>query len=407
MRSTCCWSVVLLALLPRTAAADSLGWRGNGTGQYPEAGPPIEWDAGEEKNIFWQAKVGKSQSCPIVVGDRLFLTVEPDVLVCVDRHSGKVLWKAANGYASLPAGLDRPKEMPATSPNCGYASATPISDGTSVYAVYGTGVVASYAFDGRLQWVQCFDRQLATQYGRSVSPLLAAGKLLVSIGGLAAIDPGTGKQLWETRGAKPTYGTPAVAKLGDVSVAITPAGDCVRLSDGRILAKKLASGTYSSPVVSGRIVFFAGPPTVAIELPEAAAETIEPKTLWEADDPEGEMFASPLVHEGLVYVASNEGLFWVLDSKTGKTVYEKELTIRNAAGKPGSEPANIYPSPTLAGKHILLGNDAGEMLVLEPGRQYKEAARNDLGMGNGGSPVPEGKQLFLRGRDVLFCIGGK
>ena len=144
---------------------------------------------------------------------------------------------------------------------------------------------------------------------------------------------------------------------------------------------------------------------MALRLPDNSGETIACQRLWENDDVEGEFFASPLWHDDLVYCVSNEGTLYALEAATGKLVYQQELEIRSASGKPGSEPANIYPSLTLVGKRILLANDAGETLVLEPGRQYRELARNYLDRGSGASPVPDGNRLFLRGGDRLYCIG--
>src|SRR5262249_49500292 len=53
----------------------------------------------EVKNIRWMAELpGRSTSTPIIVGDRIFLAAEPDLLIAVDRPTGKILWSAANNY---------------------------------------------------------------------------------------------------------------------------------------------------------------------------------------------------------------------------------------------------------------------------------------------------------------------
>ena len=396
--------VLQLAALP--LCADSLGWRGDGSGRYPDAKPPAQWDIDEGKNILWKTKVGKSQSTPVVAGNRVFVAAERDMLVCVDRSSGKILWTKDNGPAAVPPELKVPEKRPQTSPNCGYSSATPASDGKSVYACYGTGVVVSYDLDGKLRWIRYLDLPQATQYGRAASPVLAAGKLLVSLGGLTALEPQTGKTLWHAAEAKPSYGTPAAARIGDVDVALTPQGDCVRVADGKILANKLAALTYATPLVHEGVVYYIDSQAVAMRLPTKAADTIQLEKLWQTDDLEGEWFASPLLHEGVLYGASNEGMFYALDARTGKTLFKKELSVASTSGKAGAEAGNLYPSITLAGKHLLVGNDAGEMLVLVPGREYKETAHNYLDKGSGASPVPDGALLFLRGGEQLYCIGG-
>ena len=111
-------------------------------------------------------------------------------------------------------------------------------------------------------------------------------------------------------------------------------------------------------------------------------------------------------HDGLVYVASNAGKLFALDAKTGQAVLQTDLPIPSAGGTSTSQ-ANLYPSMTLAGKKLLVGNDAGNVLVLAPGNVYKELANNKLEEGAGACPVPDGKFLFLRGGELLYCIGEK
>jgi len=397
--------VACIVAIAGAAHGGAVGWRGDGTGCYPSAAPPTEWDIDEGTNILWKTEIGKGQSSPVVVGDRIFVTVEQDALLCLDRQSGKVLWTRDNGFGALPAATRPPEKRHPSAPNCGYSSPTPVSDGALVYSSHGTGIVAAYRFDGTLQWIQYFDRQQATQYGRSASPRLVGGKLLVSLGGLIALDPATGKILWEAADAKPTYGTPTPAKIGDVEVIITPIGDCVRLADGKILAAKLAKTTYTSPLVHDGVAYFVHAPTVAVKLPEKPGEPFRPEPLWENDDVEGGFFASPILHDGILYCVSNEGVLYALDAKTGKLVFDKELEIASAAGTPGRPQGNIYASPILVGKLLFLTNDVGETLVLTPGREYKELAHNFLDKGAGGSPVADGKLLFLRGGKKLYCIG--
>ena len=69
--------------------------------------------------------------------------------------------------------------------------------------------------------------------------------------------------------------------------------------------------------------------------------------------------------------------------------------------------ANMYPSLTLAGGRLYVLNDQGDALVLEPGREYKELKRNRLADGNGGGPAIDGKCMYGRGAQHLYCIGEK
>src|SRR3954453_10068051 len=93
-----------LGLDARIVSADDLikspvGWRGDGSGQYPSADPPTKWSAKE--NIIWKAEVGMGTSSPVLVGQRLFITAEPNLLICLDAGTGKELWRKAHKIADF------------------------------------------------------------------------------------------------------------------------------------------------------------------------------------------------------------------------------------------------------------------------------------------------------------------
>ena len=392
------WLVSVALVLAWTPAwAAVAGWR-TANATYPEAAPPLEWGAEGKPNIRWKAQVGKSYSSPIVIAGKVFVTAEPDSLVCLDAANGKLLWKASNSFADAGAA-----EKPVKS-NAGNTAATPTSDGERVWAVFASGIVACYDVSGERQWLSYFDLPMELQFARSASPVLSGDKLLVTLNHLFALDAKTGKLLWRAEEVKETYGTPAVAKVGDADVAITPGGYAVRISDGKVLASELGTLKYGTPLVRDGIVYFVGYDSKALQLPAQAGEKLASKELWTAEL-EGDFFSSPVYHDGLLYTVNDAGTLYVLDAKTGKIAAEKELDIPNASGKPGTLPAHIYPSIVLAGKHLFVFNDIGTCLILEPGRDPKPVGRNTLPEGAPGTPVFAGKHIFLRGGEHLYCIG--
>ncbi len=402
------WLLVSLLLSGPAVWGQSVGWRGDGTGCFPAAETPAEWDIDEGTNILWQTEIGKGQSSPIVVEERVFVTTEPDVLVCLDCQTGELLWKRPNGYDTLPPSRGPAGgKLPRTHEDCGYSTPTPVSDGSRIFASFGTGVVVCFDQKGHRQWIQYLDRKLVTDYGRTASPVLIGGKLLVSLGGLLALDPANGEVLWETTDARPSYGTSAAIRVAGDDMVITPCGDCVRISDGKLVANGLGELEYASPIVHGDVAYFVGETAVAWKLESESGGDFKPLRLWESDELEGEFYASPVLHEGVLFTASNEGTLYALDARTGKLLYQHNLEIRSAGGLPGMEPANLYGSFIIAGKHMLLTNDVGEALVLLPGRQYRECSFNYLDTGSAASPVAAGKQLFLRGSQSLYAIAEK
>ena len=80
-----------------------IGWRGDGTGRYPGATPPTSWERKRSgagyaaRGILWAAPLPNGGvSCPIIVGNRIFVTCEPADLVCLDKGSGQILWIRSN-----------------------------------------------------------------------------------------------------------------------------------------------------------------------------------------------------------------------------------------------------------------------------------------------------------------------
>jgi outer membrane protein assembly factor BamB len=96
-----------------------VGWRGDGTGHFPGATPPISWERKRSgagyatKGILWAAQLPNGGiSSPIVVDQRVFVTTEVSDLVCLDKPSGRILWIRSNmEFEAL--GKDERKANPA------------------------------------------------------------------------------------------------------------------------------------------------------------------------------------------------------------------------------------------------------------------------------------------------------
>ena len=141
-------------------AADWPQFRGaSGSGVSGDAKPlPLEWS--EAKNLQWKLELpGPGHSCPIVVGDRVFVTCwsgygmsRDDLgdqanlkrhLICADRKSGKVLWDQA-----VPAVLPE-DDYRGMFAEHGYASHTPVCDGERVFVFFGKSGVFAFDLEGK------------------------------------------------------------------------------------------------------------------------------------------------------------------------------------------------------------------------------------------------------------------
>jgi len=87
------------AVVSVAGAATPIGFRTDGTGRYPDANPPLHWSA--EKNVVWKISLPQSNAIPVIIGERLFTTAEPCVLLCVEKSAGRILWQKESSYQQL------------------------------------------------------------------------------------------------------------------------------------------------------------------------------------------------------------------------------------------------------------------------------------------------------------------
>jgi outer membrane protein assembly factor BamB len=442
-----------------TLASPPIGWRTDGTGRYPDAQPPLEWST--TKNVVWCTPMpGYGVSQPVILGERLFICSEPATLLCLDRKDGKILWQKTSSYSEMDIDaevrdrlkveledmkeLDKkqsavqkerdelqksltkdkaPKEeieaklkpfntqindlqkekqklklavlytQPGTHGTAGYSAPTPLTDGKHVFVAFGNGLMACYDLDGERQWLKLIEHSNAS-FAHSGSPVLVADKLIIHFTDLVALDPKTGEESWRVK--LPTaHGTPIPTRIGDDEAVVTPRGTLVRAKDGKVLAEDLGSCGSNSPVLQDHTVYFVHGDVRAVRLPQSVGESKKLEPLWKGKiRGGGYWFCSPVVHDGLLYAANDQGLLTVLDAATGERVYEKNLDLHGS----------IYPSISFAGDRIYVSTDEGTTVVIQPGREFKELARNKLEPFRS-SLVFEGKRVYIRTEKKLYCIG--
>jgi outer membrane protein assembly factor BamB len=448
---------LILGTLP-VSAGDVIGWRTDGSGSYPKAEPPLEWSP--TKNVVWSTPMKYGVSHPVLLGERIYICSEPATLICLNRKDGEILWQKTSSYADLEIAPDVrerinaeqtdmaaiskkesgvrkemdllnrmlvkdavPKEeiekklqpfrtqidelkaekeklklgvlytQPGIHSTAGYSAPTPVTDGKNIYVAFGNGLVACFDMEGDRKWLKLIEHSNAP-YAHSNSPVLAGGKLIIHFTEMVALDTKTGTESWRLK--RPTYhGTSIVTKIGDVEVLLTPKGMMVRAQDGKVLAEGLGSCGSNSPILHERIIYYVHGNATAVRLPESLEEPMKLPALWKARvKSSGYGFASPVIYDGLLYSTNDQNILTVLEIDTGKVVYEERLTLQGAG----------YPSISQAGNHIYVSSDTGETVVLQPGREYKELARNKLEEFRS-SLVFEGKRVYIRTAKHLFCIG--
>jgi outer membrane protein assembly factor BamB len=447
---------ILSAFNPATAAvatAEALRywpqWRGPlANGVAPEADPPLEWS--ETKNVKWKVKIpGEGSSTPAIWGDRIFVLTavatgkraeatpaEAGASAPADPPSGKQprprgpggprrSEKPAEEYQFLVLCLDRAtgqtlwqkvarQEVPheGHQPNNTFASASPVTDGQRVFAFFGSRGLYCYDREGNLKWSRDFGRmQTRNGFGEGASPALHGDTLVVNWDDetdndfIVALDRHTGRELWKTpRDEDTTWSTPLMVEYGGKVQVIVNATRKVRsydLATGRELwsCAGQTANAIPSPVADADTVYvtsgFRGSALFAIALGRGGDLTGTEAVRWRHDR-DTPYVPSPLLVDDLLYVVKvNSGILSCFDKKTGQPHYEAERLdgLRE-----------IYASPVAAKDRVyVLGRD-GVCLVLKKSPKLEMLATNKLDDRTDASMALAGRELFVRGREYLYCI---
>jgi outer membrane protein assembly factor BamB len=117
--------------------------------------------------------------------------------------------------------------------------------------------------------------------------------------------------------------------------------------------------------------------------------------LWKHKTKYTDHIVSPLVEGGRMFLLKEGGISTVFETRLG-------TPLRNAkrVGAGGS----YFASPVLADGKIYLAGENGTVVVLENSPDYKELARNDLGESILATAAIADGRLFIRTRTQLFCV---
>jgi outer membrane protein assembly factor BamB len=433
----------------------------------------------ESKNIRWMTELPhRSNATPIVAGDCVFVMSEPDELLCLDKLTGKILWSAANNYYEALPAAER-QAMPALEKKVepllaelrkesdfikrsalrtriqktlveideerfawkadghfqahfgivGYTTPSPVSDGKHVWAWCGNGVAACYDFAGKRMWIT---RLPTNELSYSSAPALADGVLAVFQHKLIGLDARTGKVRWEQKKINFSNGSVLSARIAGVEVFVNSLGDIARANDGKILytEQDRAAGKpcWGPPVIVGDKIYLSryGPQhLLVLDFTGAAGDAWEAKRL-QIQAPDGinrgksvtrSSCGSPLVVDDMVYTVDIYSTLYAFDLKAKKLAYHHETEL---AGLFHYNAVPVAASPTLIGKHIVIQDNQGVALVLEPGRVFKQVGKNHIATQMDrywpvpaqetvgySPPVPDGERMYIRGERYLYCIGEK
>jgi len=189
----------------------------------------------------------------------------------------------------------------------GYSHPTPVSDGKNVYVWTGYNTAACYDLEGNLKWLRWFGPFKRVSYAGWIeftqSPVLLDGKLLVANKvWLRALDPATGRTLWERQAteahAKKVSGyncllfTGLPIRIGNETFFFWFDGRLYRVSDGLAVTGRVPGDdsffvSWCPIACRDTLVYCAKAPghgkkssLVAVRFEKKDAKTVGHKLLW-------------------------------------------------------------------------------------------------------------------------------
>jgi outer membrane protein assembly factor BamB len=424
---------VLGMLLPARGEENWAQWRGpNFNGSSSAKDLPETLSASDA--LWSTAMPGHSNGTPIVFGDRIFTTAQRGdgklLAICLAKKDGKILWQKEISDISITKGRNDS------------ATPSPVTDGKSVFFLFGTGDLACFDMEGNSLW----RRNIQKDHGRwnyqwhyGASPLLYKGKLYVQVlhrnvnesnwgdprpgealadSYLLAVDPQSGADLWkvvrpnEARAeSKEAYTTPIPWELPGGTQILLVGGDCVTGHDPET-GKELwrAGGWNPQKVTSWRLVptvvtydglVFVCPPKggqVRAFREGGSGEVTESHRAWIGNGLTSDVCV-PLVYQDKLYVLDGDKKHLTcVDPKSGEKKWSGVLDSRSI----------IRTSPTGADGKIYVMNEGGDLFVCSAS-EFKVLSKVALG-GDGnsrGSIAAVDGMIVLRTGDKVWAFGKK
>ena len=327
------------------------------------------------------------------------------VLISLDRNTGKENWRSVAATQVPHEGHHR---------DHGFASGSPVTDGEHIIVSFGSRGLYCYNMKGKLQWKKDFgDMRMRNSFGEGTSPALHGDTVVLlwdheGDSALYALDKKTGKLKWKKdRNEASGWCTPVVTTHDGVTQVIVNGTRAVRsyqLSDGKLLwqCSGQTSNAIPSVVVDENFAYamsgFRGAHLAAIKLGGSGDLTDSKSVTWTAN--RGTPYTpSPLLSNGRIwYLSGNNGILSVRDTKSGKLLVEGER-LDGISG--------VYASPVSAGGRVYIAGRNGTVSVLKDSAKLEVLATNELDEKFDCSPAVVGNQIFLRGKENLYCIATK
>lgn len=415
----------------------------DGTGVADGQNPPVVWDVKKGESVRWKTPIpGLGHSCPIVWGDRVFVTTavssgeaDPKIrvgnygdvasvndtskhtwqVICLNRDSGDILW-TRTAYEGVPK---IKRHLKGSQANC-----TPATDGRHVVACFGSEGLYCYDFAGKLLWkrdLSTLDSSFALEreyeWGFGNSPVLCDGRCILQCdlsrdSFIAAFSLEDGSKVWSTpRDEIPSWSSPVVWRNAKRTEIVTNAAQYARAYDPATgaelwrLAKK-SEVTIPAPVVGKDFVYITSgnrPIQPIIAVRPGASGDISLNEDQETNDfiawsrmRGGPYMPTPILYGEYFYTCSNSGVVTCYEAATGRELYKER-----AGG------TSYTASPVAADGRLYLTSEQGDVRVVKAGPKFELLAVNAMGDYCMATPAISNGSLFIRSQHFLWSVGAK
>ncbi len=420
---------------PASLASHWAQWRGPASTGVAPGDAPTRWN--DKTHVAWATPIpGRGFSSPIVWGDRVFVTtavptgvtgapaaggrggtrggsagggVDANLehrfeVIALDRVTGRIVWQRTAAVATPHEGYHRQYGS--------FASNSPVTDGTRVWASFGSRGLYCYDMNGTLLWQRDagVQMQMHMQFGEGAAFLLHGDRLFHTFDHqgdsfMVALDKHTGKEVWRAPRAEiSNWSMPVVVEHEGKRQVVVSATRKTRAYDydtGRLAwdVEGLGQNTIPAPIQFGDLVLvmsgFRNPNLMAVRLGRTGDLTGTDAVVWSTT--RGTSYTpSPVLHDGMLYVLTDTGMLSNFDAKTGKPHYQQARLPK---------PYNFKASPIAAGGKLYLSSEEGDVVVVKLGTTFEVLATNELtDQSFVATPAVAAGDIFLRSRTTLYRI---
>lgn len=125
-------------------------------------------------------------------------------------------------------------------------------------------------------------------------------------------------------------------------------------------------------------------------------DVTESNLLWKSPTKYTDHIVSPLISNGRMLLIKGGGIRTVFDIEKGKSI-GRQTRIQNTC--------EYFASPVVGDGKIYIAGENGVVVVLEDGKDYKILAKNDMGAPILATPAIANGNILIRTRSKLICVG--